>query len=138
MSTQKLVVGSVVGAIVLFVLGYVIFDTLFLDYYVANAGAAAVGMRGSQIYWAILLSSLGYGALVAYTVGKQTDASTLVGGLKGGAIAGFLLWVTTDFTIYGYLDLWNLTVTVLDVALETVRAAITGGVVALVLAKVPG
>ena len=138
MGMQKLAIGSVVGAIVLFVLGYVIFDLLFLDYYVENAGAAAAGMRDSQIYWSILLGSLGYGALVTYMVGKRADAASIVGGLKAGALAGGLLWFTTNFTIYGYLDLWNLTVTVLDVVLETVRAAITGAVLALVLARVSG
>jgi uncharacterized membrane protein len=137
MSMQKLVMGSVIGAVLLFALGYVIFDVLFLDYYAANAGAAAAGLRESQIYWAIILGSLGYGALVTYVVSKQGGPATLAGGLKGGALAGFLVWVMADFTIYGYLDLWNLTVTVLDIVLETVRAAITGAVISLVLAKIP-
>lgn len=138
MSTQKLAIGSVVSAIVLFVVGYVLFDILVLDYYAANAGAAGVGLRESQIYWAIFVGALGYGVLVTYLVGKQADEPTLAGGLKAGAIAGLLLWLTADFTIYGFLDLWNLTVTVLDVVLEVVRGGITGAVIALVLPKLPG
>jgi len=136
MNMQKLAIGSVVGGIVLFVLGYIIFDVLVADFYAANAGAAAVGLREPQLYWAIALASLGYGALVTCMIGTGAAASTPIGGLKAGAIAGGLLWFTTDFTVYGYLDLWNLTVTVVDIVLETVRAAVAGAVVAVVLAKV--
>ena len=135
MNMQKLAIGSVVGGIVLFVLGYVIFDVLVADFYAANAGAAAVGLRDSQIYWAIALASLGYGALVTYMVAMGSGAATPLSGLKAGALAGGLLWFTTDFTVYGYLDLWNLTVTVVDIVLEAVRAAVAGAVVAVVLAK---
>lgn len=138
MSIQKLAIGSIVGAVVLFVLGYVLFDLTFLGYYVENAGAAAVGIRESQVYWAIAIGSLGYGALVTCMIGRSEDAATLVGGLKAGALAGGLLWLTADFTIFAYLDLWNLAVTVLDVVLEIVRGAITGAIVALVLGKVSG
>jgi hypothetical protein len=78
MSMQKLAIGSAVGAIVLFVLGYVIFDLLILDYYVQNAGAAAAGIRESQLYWAIIIGTLGYGALVTYLVDKRADVCTVV------------------------------------------------------------
>jgi len=134
MNMQKLAIGSVVGGVVLFVLGYVIFDVLVADFYAANAGAAAVGFRMPQIYWSVALASLGYGALVTCMIG--TGAATPIGGLKAGALAGGLLWFTTDFTLYGYLDLWNMTVTVVDIVLEALRAAIAGAVVAVVLAKV--
>ena len=137
MSIQKLAIGSVVAAIVLYALGYVIWDILFLDYFAANAGAAGAGLREDQVLWAILLGTLGYGALVTRTVGAQAGAPTIVAGVKMGALAGFLLWFSADLIIYGLLDLWNLTVTVLDIGLETARAAVSGAVVALVLAKVP-
>ena len=137
MSLQKLAIGSVVGAIVLFVLGYVLFNFLLMDYYQANAGVAGIGLRESEISWAILVGSLGYGALITYLIGKHAQGSTLAGGLQAGALAGFLLWLTADFMIYGFLDLWNLNVTVVDVVVETIRAAITGAVVAVVLSKLP-
>ena len=135
MTTQKLAIGSVLGAVVIFGLGIVIFDMLFLDYYTANAGAAAVGIRASQAYWAGFVGALGYGATITLMIGWLAGASALTNGLKAGALAGFLLWFTVDFTIYGYLDLWNITVTVLDIVLETIRAAITGAVVALVISR---
>ena len=130
MNVKNLAIGAVVGGIVLFVLGLLLFDVLFLDYYTANAGAAAVGIRATQIYWATAL-----GALISCLIDAQPGKAGIAGGLKMGALAGFLLWFTTDFTIYGYLDLWNLPVTILDIVLETARAAISGAVVALVIGK---
>jgi uncharacterized membrane protein len=136
MSVKKLAIGAVVGAIVLYALGYIFFDILFFGYYEANAGAAGAGLRETQILWASLLGTLAYGVLVTYLVGTQAGALTVVGGLKAGAIAGFLLWCSADFIYYGLLDLWSINVVVLDIVLETVRAAVSGAVVALVLAKV--
>ncbi len=66
----------------------------------------------------------------------QSAAVDLVGGLKIGAIGGFLLWFTANLIIFGFLDLWSLPVTILDIVLETVRGAIAGAVIGIVLSKV--
>jgi len=135
MNAKNMAIGAVVGGIVLFVLGLLLFDVLFMDFYTANAGAAAVGIRATQTYWATALGVLAYGALITYLIDARPGKADIGSGLKMGALAGFLLWFTTDFTLYGYLDLWNLTVTILDVVLEALRAAISGAVVALVIGK---
>ena len=49
MNVKNLAIGAVVGGIVLFVLGLLLFDVLFLDYYTANAGAAASHRRDSIV-----------------------------------------------------------------------------------------
>ena len=55
----------------------------------------------------------------------------MVDGLKAGAIVGFLLWVTADFTIYGFDDLSTLASPIADSLLEGVRGAIAGAVIAI-------
>lgn len=135
MDAKKLATGSVIGAVVLVIVGYIIFDVLFFDFYQANAGAAAAGIRESQEILGLVLGALAYGAMVTYFLSRQADGMTLAGGLKGGALIGFLAWATTDFTLYSYVDLWNLTVTLLDIGLETIRAGIAGAVVASVLGR---
>lgn len=137
MNVKRLAIGAVVGGIVLYVVGYIFFDLLFLDYYEANAGAAGVGMRETQVLWAMIVGVLLYGALVTVVATPKAGSPTIGGGITMGALAGLLLWGTADFTLYGYIDLWNLNVTILDIVLETIRGAVTGAVVALVLAKLP-
>ena len=125
------------GGVVLYAVGFVFWDVLLLDYYAADAGAAAVGLRETQVLWAILLGTLVYGGLITYLVGQQSGAATTGGGLKAGALAGFFLWAAADLIYFGFLDLWSLKIVSLDVGLEIVRGAIGGAVVTLVLSKVP-
>jgi hypothetical protein len=134
MDTKRLVTGTVVGGIALFVLGYLIFDLALRDFYAANAGSATGVDRAPQLYWAVALGSLMYAALITLGIGSRTAA---VGtGVTVGAVVGFLLWGTANFILYGITNLSNLTRTIVDPLAEAVRAGITGGVIAVVLAKV--
>jgi hypothetical protein len=135
MDTKRLVVGTLVGGIVLFVVGYLIFDMAFAGFYAANEGSATGVTRTPQLVWAVVLGSLSYGALVTLAIGSR-PASSAGAGAKIGAIAGFLLWFTVDFILYGVTNIQTLTRTVVDPLLEAVRGGIAGAIVAVVLAKV--
>jgi hypothetical protein len=52
-------------------------------------------------------------------------------------VVGFLLWFTVDFILYGVTNIANLTRTVVDPLLELIRGGIGGGVIAVVLGKIP-
>ena len=45
MDTKRLLTGTIVGGIVLFAVGYLIFDMLFASFYAANVGSATGGQR---------------------------------------------------------------------------------------------
>ena len=136
MNTKRLVTGTVVGGVILYVLGYLIFDRMFADFYAANVGSATGAEREPQLVWAVMLGSLSYAALVTLAVGSGGGSSDMVRGVKAGAVVGFLLWFTTDFILYGVSNLSNLTRTAVDPLLELVRSAIAGGVIAVVLGKI--
>src|SRR5262245_36039917 len=136
MDTKRLVTGTVISGITVFVLGYLIFDTTFAAFYAANVGSATGVARDTQLVWAVALGSLSYGALITLAIGSRTGSPTMAAGVLAGAVVGFLLWFTTDFIIYGITNVANLTRTVVDPLLELVRGGITGGVTALVLAKI--
>lgn len=127
--------GAIGGGIVLFVLGYVIWDILFAGFFAANTGSATGVERESQLLWAVALGSLSQAALITYALGSRGTALTLLNGLKVGAIVGFLLWFTADFTLYGINDVSNLTATIADPLLELVRSGITGAILGAVLPK---
>lgn len=133
--TKRFVVGTLVGGVTLFVAGYVIFDTAFASFYAANEGSATGVVRTPQLVWAVVLGSLSYGALVTLAIGNRPVSSAGTGA-KIGAVAGFLLWFTADFILYGVTNIQNLTRTVADPLLEAVRGGVAGAIVAVVLAKV--
>lgn len=134
MDTKRLMIGTLVGGVLLFVTGYLIFDLAFANFYAANVGSATGVDRDPQLLWAVALGSLSYAALVTLALGSRPVS--IGGGVKIGAVVGFLLWFTVDFTLYGVSNVSNLTRTIVDPLLELVRSGIAGGVIAVVLGKI--
>jgi hypothetical protein len=129
-------IGTLVGGITLFVLGYLIFDLAVARFYAANAGSATGVARDAQLVWAVALGSLSYAALITLAIGSRAGVATIGTGVQIGAVVGFLLWFTTDFILYGITNVSNLTRTVVDPLLELVRGGISGGVTAAVLERI--
>ena len=136
MDTKRLVTGTLVGGIILYAAGYLIFDLAFADFYSANTGSATGVARDPQLVWAVALGSLAYAALVTLALGSRAGSWNIGAGVKIGAVVGFLLWFTADFILYGINNVANLTRAVVDPLLELVRGGIAGGVIAVVLAKI--
>ena len=135
MNIKNLLIGTVVGTIVLYLLGMLIWQMLFVDFFEANAGSAMGVDREAPIIWSMVLGTACYGLLLTLGL-ESTGKKTLGGGLVVGAVVGGLIWGTADFILYGITNLSTLTGAVADAVLEAVRGAIAGAVAALVLAKV--
>ena len=107
------------------------------DFYVyaMNSGSATGVVRESPLVWAVVLGALSYGALVTLAIGSRTAPPSVAGGIRTGAIVGFLLWFTADFMLFGISNVGSLASTMLDPLLELVPGALAGGLVAGVLGK---
>jgi len=136
MNAKQFAVGTVVGTVILFVLGYVIWDMLFADFFAANSGGATGVDRAEQIVWAVVVGTLAYGLLLTLVIKGSSRPGSIAEGVKLGAIVGVLVWGTTDFILYGVTDINNLTAVVADTLLEGVRAAISGAGVAAVVGMI--
>jgi len=134
--TKRLIIGTLVGAITLFVLGYLIWELAFADFFAANAGSATGVERDPPLMWAVALGTVSYAALLTLAIGTRGGSATIVEGLKIGAIVGFLMWFGADFIIYGFQNVSNLTATIADSLLELIHGGIAGAVIAAALGKV--
>jgi hypothetical protein len=76
MDGTRLAAGTVVGGVTLFVLGYLIFDVALGDFYVANSGSATGLWRNAPLWWAAILGTLAYGALITFAIGNASGASS--------------------------------------------------------------
>jgi len=83
-------------------------------------------VKDPQVIWAIALGTLSY----------RAGSTTIVEGLKTGAIVGFLMWFGADFIFYGIFNISNLTLTFVDSLLELIRGGITGAIIATVLGQI--
>jgi hypothetical protein len=94
MGAQRFLAATVIGGVVLFAVGFLIYGLAL-----ANAYPATVIDREVPLWLWLALSQLASAALLTVIIGKWPGASTPGGGFKAAAIVGFLisLWLTLGF-----------------------------------------
>ncbi len=132
---KRLIIGSVVGAAVLYALGIVFWGMLFAEFFFDNTGSATGVPREEAILWAAIVGALLYGAFLTLAL-ESRGATAVMDASMVGAVVGLLLWGTADFILFANFNLNNLSATIADTVLEGVRAGIAGAIIALVLSKV--
>ena len=137
MDAKRFAIGTIVGGITMYAVGYLIFTLAFSAYYAANVGAATNALREPTLEWAAVLGGLAFGALITYVIVSAAEAPTIASGFMKGAVVGFLAWLSVDLVYYSATNLWNFTIVLLDPVLEFVHSGIGGAVIAAVLARVP-
>lgn len=135
MDTKRLAIGTLVGGITLYVVGYLIFAVLFSEFFAANAGSATGVGRESRVQWAIAIGNLSLALLYTLAIMSRARSATIIEGFKIAGLVGFLVWLGVDFIHYGVANISNLTATIVDPLLEFVHAGTAGAVIAAVLGK---
>lgn len=133
MNIKKLAIGGITGGIVFFFLGWLVYGILLMDFMNQHQGITS-GYQREPLFLYLIIGNLVYGLLIAY-IFEKSAVSTWVSGLITGAIIGFLISCSFDFTMYATTTLLSRTAILADVLASTVMTAITGAVVALVINK---
>lgn len=79
MDTKRFATGTLVGGVILYVAGFLIFDLAVAGFYAANAGSATGVARDPQLVWAVALGSLSYAALITLAIGTRAGSSNIGG-----------------------------------------------------------
>ena len=137
MDMKRLVIGTIVGAVILHVTGYLIFDVAAADFYNANRGPAADAYRDLPMQLPLAVANLAYGALLTLGIMSRNGIPTLASGAIVSAVIGYLVWLHADLVFYSYMTTRPLPVVIVDPLLEIVHAGFSGAVIAAVLARVP-
>lgn len=131
MATQRLLIGTLVGGIVLFFLGYLIFGILFAEFFAANAGTATGAQKMPFDFVALGIAQLAWGAALTLILGWAGVKSIGQGATTAG-IAGLLLFLGFDLTMYATSNLSNLTATLVDPILAAILFAVAGAAITAV------
>jgi hypothetical protein len=132
MNSQKFIVGGIVGGIVFFLLGWLIYGMLLKDFMATNF-SSAMRADADTIWWALILGQLAGGFLLAYVIGKA-GATSAAAGAGVGFIVGLLVCLSYDLTIYGVsTSITSLKGLAADVAASALMGAVVGGVVGWVM-----
>ncbi len=132
MDAKRFAIGTVVGGVTMFLVGYLIWN-IVLDYW--NAAFVEAGVaRETQLLWVNALSNVLAAALLTFTI-ERGGPSTIGAAVKIGAIVGFLVWSGVDLAFYANTTIFDLTAILIDPLLAGVHFGIGGGVIAAVLGR---
>ena len=134
MDIKKLLIGGIVGGILFFGLGYLIYGNLLMNFMKEHPGTATGVDRAMEDFDFLYLAigNLAMGFLLAYVFVKS-NVTSLAGGLVTGGIIGALVSVAYDCMIYGTTNVISKTAMAADVAATTVMCAIIGAVVGMIM-----
>lgn len=127
--------GTLVGGILYFFLGWIVYGMLLAGYLAANYNSCANRPQEDMVWWAIIVSSFIYGLFLTLIL-KWSGSTTFVDGLKNGAVFGLFFSSMYDFSMYSMTTMFNnFTALVVDVVVATALAAVIGMVVVLLWGK---
>lgn len=127
--------GTLIGGVVYFILGWLVYGMLLAGYLASNFNNCANRPQEDMVWWAIIVSNLIYALFLTLFL-KRSGATSIIDGLKIGALFGLLLSSTFDFSMYSMTTTFNdFTGLIVDVVVATALAAIVGIVIVLLWGK---
>src|SRR3989339_1194885 len=99
MKTNKILLGGIIGGVSFFLLGWLIYGVLLMDYLTANYNQCAMRPMQEMIWWALVLSNLALGFLLSI-VFSWSNTTGIMAGAKVAAITGLLLSLYLDLSFY--------------------------------------
>jgi tryptophan-rich sensory protein len=127
---QQAIIAALIGAVVSFLLGWLAWGVLTMDFYNANTNPVFAGLqKDPPVVWVIFFAQLCWGLMIAYVMDKS-GGSGMVNGLRTGAVLFFLMETAMVSMFYATMDIYsNSTIMIFDIALNTIFGGIVGAVV---------
>ena len=126
MNTKNLLLGTLLGGITNFILGWVFYGMLLSDVF-------PEGENMNMIF--IFLGCLSFGLILTYIFMKWANISSWQTGAGAGAILGTLLSLWSNFFMYSNQAEADYGVMFLDIGVGAIMGAVTGAVIGFVLSK---
>ena len=128
MTAQRAAIGTVVGGVVFFILGFLVFGIALADFFAANSARMARDPLNLPV---IAVGQLGAAAALTLILG-WASASNVAESAKIGALVGLLTGIGIDFTTFGTSTIQNLNVTLVGPVVRAALWGVTGAAIAAV------
>lgn len=129
---KQTLLGTLAGGIAFFLLGWVIYGMLLMNFMSANSNTSIWRSEGDMIWWALIASNFLWAYLISL-VCDWTKTSGFAGGMQKGLILGLLSGLALDIGLYANTTFYNsLTPVFADVAASSVMSAIAGGIIGMI------
>ncbi len=133
MDIKKFLIGTLVGGLVFFFVGYLFYGVAFVSFFTEHSAGPGKPME-ELVWWALILGNLSSAALLTYIFLKWTDVSSFGSGASAAAAIGFFMTLAMDMTRYATTNTLDLTGALADVVVGTVLTAVAGGAIGAVVA----
>lgn len=129
MNIQKFLISGIVGGIVSFFMGWLVYGIVLMNYMNQHPGTAGNINRTEMVWWALILGNLFSGLTISYIWNKWANITTIAAGAMGGAVLGLLLALSIDLSMYGTSTILSLNGICADVIGSIVLNAVVGAAV---------
>lgn len=132
---MKILRGTIFGGITFFLLGWLVYGILLMDFMAANSNNCAARLANEMIWWAMIVSNLVLALFISLVL-KWSGAKGLTDGMRIGAVIGFLTGLSTDLSFYSMTTMIsNLTALMVDVLVYTLVLSVVGIIIVLTWGK---
>ena len=135
MDTNKILVSGLVGGVVYFLLGFLLYGMLFADFFAKNMGSASGVEKDPINFPALIIGNLVMGLLLAVIFGRWAGIKTMSTGAVAGAVIGLLFALGDGLTMFGTTNIYTATALVADIVIVTIMMAATGAAVGMMLGR---
>ncbi|MCW3117199.1 MAG: hypothetical protein JWM28_1281 [Chitinophagaceae bacterium] len=123
----KTLLGALIVGVITFLLGWLIFGILLMDYYNANMVQYPGLIKNPPEIWVIGISNLVWGLLIAW-IFNMSRINTVAKGFSAGFVIGLLMVLGFDLLLYAQFNLINSKLIAIDVILNGIMGGISGAV----------
>ncbi len=135
MNPKNLLLGTLVGAICFFLLGFVFYALLLADFFTNNAGAAQNVAKENPDLLLLFISHLLQALLLTIIFDRWAGIKTFLTGAKAGAVIGLLMGLSYGLIMLATTHITTMKAVWVDCILSAVIMGIGGGVIGLLLGK---
>lgn len=126
----KFLVGALIGAIVFFFSGWLVYGIMLADTMASFTNTACARPMEEMNMGLMVAGNLGFGLLYAYILSGNAKFASLSGGAVGGAIVGLLMSFSYDNMIYAQSTMMtSYTGIIYDVVSWTVLSTLAGAAI---------
>jgi len=125
---NRVLVGGIIGGVVVFFLGYLLYGMAFSSLFDQHT-MAGISRSMEEFGWLhLILGNLFYGFLMAYILHKANTV-TFGSGATVGMIVGLLMGLAGNLTAHGTTHIHTMTGHLIDVVVVTIMMTVVGGVI---------
>ncbi len=124
---SKVLLGALIAGVAAFLLGWLIFGILLMDFYLANSTEYPGLMKDSPNFVLIFVANVAWGLMLSYVFNLANIRS-----VRNGAISGAIIFLLTslgiDLLYLAQMNLMNTTAIVVDVIANAFLGLIIGAI----------